>query len=63
MAAVHEDEQGRPVAGVKITVTLPDVGSFRVEETTDGKGNYALTLLDATRTELRRDVSLLRSDR
>ena len=45
-----KDEQGRPVAGVKITVTLPDVGSFRVEETSDGKGNYALTLIDATRT-------------
>ena len=45
-----KDEQGRPVAGVKITVTLPTVASFKVEETTDERGNYAITLIDATRT-------------
>lgn len=43
------DETGKPVPGVKITVTLPDVGSFKVEEKSDSKGNYAVTLVDATR--------------
>lgn len=45
-----KDEQGRPVGGVKITVTLPGVASFKVEESTDERGNYAITLIDATRT-------------
>jgi len=45
-----KDEQGRPVAGAKITVSLADVPSFKVEEVSDEKGNYALTLIDATRT-------------
>ena len=52
-ARVHgtiKDEQGRVVAGVKITVFLPDVASFKVESTSDEKGNYAVTLIDATRT-------------
>ena len=52
-ARVHgtiKDEQGRVVAGVKITVSLPDVGSFKVDSSSDDKGGFAVTLIDATRT-------------
>jgi tetratricopeptide (TPR) repeat protein len=44
------DENGKPVPGVKVTVLLPDVASFKVEETSDSKGGYAVTLIDATKT-------------
>ncbi len=52
-ARVHgivKDEQGRPLAGVKLTVTQPGNASYRNETVTDAKGSYAVTLLDATRT-------------
>lgn len=52
-ARVHgtiKDEQGRILEAVKITVTLPDVASFKVEASSDKRGGYALTLIDATRT-------------
>jgi tetratricopeptide (TPR) repeat protein len=44
------DENGKPVPDVAITVTLPGVDSFKTVEKTDSKGEYAVTLLDATRT-------------
>lgn len=44
-----KDENGKPVAGVKITVTLAE-SNFRIEETSTDKGEYAVTLVDATRT-------------
>jgi tetratricopeptide (TPR) repeat protein len=52
-ARVHgtiKDEQGRLVAGVQITVSLPGVASFKTESKSDDKGAYAVTLIDATRT-------------
>jgi tetratricopeptide (TPR) repeat protein len=45
-----KDENGKPVPGVKVTVLLPDVASFKVEEVSDSKGGYAVTLIDATKT-------------
>jgi tetratricopeptide (TPR) repeat protein len=47
---VIRDETGKPVPGVKITVTLPSVASFKLEEKSDENGEYALALIDATRT-------------
>jgi len=44
------DENGKPVPGVKLIVTLPGVESYRVEEMSDAEGSYAVTILDATRT-------------
>lgn len=44
------DEKGQPVAGVKVIVTLADNASFRLEETSNAKGAFAVTLIDATRT-------------
>jgi tetratricopeptide (TPR) repeat protein len=44
-----KDHAGQPLAGVKVTVTLEGVDSFKLEETTDAKGDYAITLIDATR--------------
>lgn len=44
------DENGDPVPGVKIVVTLNTVESFRLEETSNARGEYWITLLDATRT-------------
>ncbi len=44
------DENGKPLEGVKLTVTLPGVESYKVEETTKADGSYAVTILDATRT-------------
>jgi tetratricopeptide (TPR) repeat protein len=44
-----KDENGKPVPGVKITITLED-SDFRTEEKSDAKGDYAIALVDATRT-------------
>lgn len=44
------DENGKPVPGVKLIVTLPGVESYRVEEVSGSDGSYAVTILDATRT-------------
>lgn len=52
-ARVHgtiKDEQGRTLEGVKITVTLPDVTTYRADAVSDKRGSYAVTLIDATRT-------------
>ncbi len=43
------DETGKPVADVRVIVTLEGNNSFRVEDTTNNKGAYAVTLIDATR--------------
>ena len=43
------DENGKPVPGVKITVTL-EGSNFHEEEMSNDKGDYAVTLIDATRT-------------
>ncbi len=44
-----KDENGTPLEGVKVTVTFPGVASFKLEEITNRKGDYAVTLIDATR--------------
>lgn len=50
VSGIVRDENGTPVVGVRIVVTLEGVESFRLEETTNGNGEYWITLLDATRT-------------
>ena len=44
------DETGKPVPGVLITVTCPSVASFKLETTSDDRGNWAVTLIDATKS-------------
>ncbi len=44
------DENNKPVAGVRITVTSPQQASFKLETQTDAKGNWAVTLIDATKS-------------
>jgi tetratricopeptide (TPR) repeat protein len=43
------DEKGAPLAGVKITVTCDGVAGFKMEGTTNDKGDYAFSLVDATK--------------
>jgi Tfp pilus assembly protein PilF len=47
---VVQDENGKPVPGVSIVVTHKDISNFRTEATTDDKGEFSVTLVDATRT-------------
>jgi tetratricopeptide (TPR) repeat protein len=42
------DSAGAPIDGVTITVTTPNLGSFRNTVKTDGKGQYGLLLPDCT---------------
>ena len=44
------DENKKPIAGIQVTVTCPDVSTFKLETTTDAKGNWAVTLIDATKS-------------
>ena len=44
------DENKKPIAGVQITVTSPEVTTYKLETTTDAKGNWAVTIIDATKT-------------
>jgi tetratricopeptide (TPR) repeat protein len=44
------DEKGAPLAGVKITVTTSAMANFKMEGTTNDRGEYAFTLVDATKT-------------
>ena len=44
------DEKGAPLAGVKITVTCDAVAAFKMEATTKDNGEYAFSLVDATKT-------------
>ena len=44
------DENKKPVVGVQITVTCPEVSTFKLETTSDAKGNWAVTLIDATKS-------------
>lgn len=41
-------EDGQPLSGVVILVTTPERETFQLEETTDAKGAYALTIRDAS---------------
>ena len=44
------DENGTPLEGVVITVTLEGSESFKADSKTNAKGDYAITLVDATKT-------------
>ncbi len=44
------DENGKPVPDVQITVLCPGVASFKLESKSDAKGNWAVTIIDATKT-------------
>ena len=43
------DETGKPVEGVKITVTTEALATYRQEVETNAKGTFTLALLDATK--------------
>ena len=43
------DENDKPVAGVLLTVTCPTQPTFKLEITSDAKGTWAVTLIDATK--------------
>ncbi len=44
------DENDKPLAGVLLTVTCPEQPSFKLQTKTDAKGNWAVTLIDATKS-------------
>ncbi len=46
------DVKGNPIAGAKIIITCPAIGTFRKELTTDAKGRYSLVIVDATKEYL-----------
>jgi len=59
-AAAHAADQGRvlgtvvgaagaPLAGVKVIITSPDMATYRVEKTTDARGQFSAIILDAQR--------------
>lgn len=43
------DAAGAPLAGVKIVITSPDMATYRVEKTTDARGQFSVIILDAQR--------------
>ena len=43
------DENKKPLEGVSLIVTVPENPSFKLETRTDAKGNWAVTLIDATK--------------
>jgi tetratricopeptide (TPR) repeat protein len=49
VTGVVTDTDGKPLADVRILVTTPEIGNFRLERKTDGKGKFAVLILDATR--------------
>ncbi len=59
-AAAHAIEQGRllgtvvdaagaPLAGVKVLITSPEMSTFKLEKTTDARGQFSAIILDAPR--------------
>ncbi len=44
------DENKKPVPDVQVTVTCPGIATFKLETKTDAKGNWAVTLIDATKS-------------
>jgi Tfp pilus assembly protein PilF len=43
------DPSGAPVAGVKVIITSPDMATYRLEKTTDARGQFSAIILDAQR--------------
>jgi tetratricopeptide (TPR) repeat protein len=59
-AAAHAIEQGRllgtvvdaagaPLSGVKVVITSPEMSTFKLEKTTDARGQFSAIILDAPR--------------
>jgi Tfp pilus assembly protein PilF len=59
-AAAHAADQGRllgtvvgpagaPLAGVKVVITSPDMAGYKLEKTTDARGQFSAIILDAQR--------------
>lgn len=46
------DSQGKPLEGVLITVTCPEIGDYKKETKTDKKGQYDVAVTDGTKTYL-----------
>lgn len=44
------DENKKPIEGIQVTVTCPEIATFKLETVTDQKGNWAVTILDATKS-------------
>jgi Tfp pilus assembly protein PilF len=44
------DENKKPIAGIQVTVICPEVTTFELKTTTDAKGSWAVTILDATKS-------------
>lgn len=47
------DQDGKPIAGLKVTLTQPG-SDYKLERTTDAKGKFSLLVLDATKEYLLR---------
>jgi tetratricopeptide (TPR) repeat protein len=43
------DPHGAPIAGVKIVITSPDMATYKLERTTDARGQFTAIILDAQR--------------
>jgi Tfp pilus assembly protein PilF len=43
------DAGGAPLPGVKVVITSPDMSTFRIEKTTDARGQFSAIILDAQR--------------
>lgn len=46
------DSQGKPIEGVTVTVTCPEIGDYKKETKTDKKGQYDIAVTDGTKTYL-----------
>ena len=43
------DGAGKPIAGVKVVITSPDMATYKLEKTTDARGQFTAIILDAQR--------------
>ena len=49
LGTVVDAGAGTPISGVKVVITSPDMATFKVEKTTDGRGQFSAIVLDAQR--------------
>jgi tetratricopeptide (TPR) repeat protein len=49
---VVSDSSGKPIADAKVTITCPDVTTYKKELTTDKKGTFVVLIVDATKLYL-----------
>ena len=45
-----QDENGQPIPDVKITITTPEITTFKIETSSDSKGTFKVSVVDATKT-------------